>query len=65
MAQRSKAAKKTAKRTGKKVGETKVHTKIPLGRGWRLSKGGKTVSASLLAVHDLGDRYLVLFKSAV
>lgn len=40
--------------------------KMALGRGWRLiPKGSKDgVAASLLAVHDLGDRYLAVFKSA-
>ncbi|MDA9451158.1 MULTISPECIES: hypothetical protein [unclassified Bradyrhizobium] len=70
MAQRSKATKTKkaeAKRTGgKMVGKAKAHTKMALGRGWRLtSKEGASVSATLLAVSDLGDRYIAIFKSAV
>ncbi|SPP92784.1 hypothetical protein [Bradyrhizobium vignae] len=71
MAKRSKAAKRTktakkaaAKHVGRKAGKANAN-KMALGRGWRLtSKGGTTLSATLLAVHDLGDRYLAIFKSA-
>lgn len=58
----------TAKRIAKKAGRAKAGTskseKMTLGRGWRLiSKDGKTMSATLLVTHDLGDRYLAVFKS--
>lgn len=69
-------ASRAQAQTNKKVGKgSKVKAKgrkgssgaqMALGRGWRLiPKGSKDgVAASLLAVHDLGDRYLAVFKSA-
>jgi hypothetical protein len=66
MTRRSKTAETTKRKADakQKVGKTKpAKSGMVVGRGWRLTKGETTVSATLLAVHDLGDRYIAIFKS--